>query len=243
MVVDQDVERQIDAFAVLAQLPNPGSLSIITSARAAYPQTPQVAVFDTPFHSTLPPDAHTFAVPARLAERFPIRRFGFHGISCESVLRTASSFLDKPVNALSLIICDLGGGASVTAVRDGQSVDTSMGMTPQDGLVMGTCCGDIDPAVIPYLTQMTSRQDDEVLNLLTRESGSLGLCGDSDMRKVRRRSSAGDETARAALAVYTHRVRHYLGAYIAQLPNLDALVFTGVRGNMMQLCVVRSCNR
>ncbi len=227
VLVDDEVERVIDEYAVLAPLHNAASLAMIRTVAGAFPDVPQVAVFDTAFHATMPTEASTYALPAGLADSFGLRRFGFHGISCDWATRVVAAYLGKPVDDVSLIICHLGGGASVTAVRQGRSVDTSMGLTPLAGLVMGTRSGDLDPAVVPYLMRAAAMTGDEVLDLLMHRSGLVGLCGDEDLLVIRRRAREGDESASLALAVYTHRIRHYVSAYVGQLPDLDAVVFTG----------------
>ncbi len=226
VVVDERVESEIDRLSPLAPLHNPANLDGIRSARAAYPGIPQVAVFDTAFHATIPPQAATYAIPTDLATANQIRRWGFQGTSCAYVARAAAGHLAIPIDEIQLIICHLGNGASVTAVRDGKSIDTSMGMTPLEGLVMGTRSGDIDPAVVTHLMDAADMTGYEVLKLLTHRSGMLGLCGDSDMRTVRERADTGDERAVLALSIYTHRIRKYIGAFLTQLPDLAAVVFT-----------------
>lgn len=226
-LVDDEVEEQIAKLSALAPLHNPASLDGLQVLRATLPDIPHVAVFDTAFHATLPAHAATYAIPAQLASQHGVRRWGFHGTSVRYVVRAAARFLDVPLEAANLIVCHIGGGASVTAVEAGRSVDTSMGMTPLEGLVMGSRSGDIDPAVMAHLTRAEGLSVDEVEHLLNFESGLLGLCGDSDMREVRRRATEGDATARLALDVYAYRLCKYVGAYLAVLPRLDALVFTG----------------
>jgi acetate kinase len=195
-----------------------------------------VAVFDTAFHQTLPPAAYTYAIDAELAEKHHVRRYGFHGTSHKYVSEQAALFLDRPIGELRTIVMHLGNGASVAAIDGGISVETSMGMTPLEGLVMGTRSGDIDAAVLIHLHRHAGLGFDDLDTLLNRESGLLGLTGTSDMRDVQDAASRGDSTAEAALAVYRHRVRRYIGAYIAHLGGLDALVFTaGVGENNVLL--------
>ncbi|MBF0673281.1 MAG: acetate kinase [Salinibacterium sp.] len=224
--IDDDVEAQIDALSVLAPLHNPGAVLGIRAARAALPAVPHVAVFDTAFHATLPPAAHTYAIDTELARRHKVRRYGFHGTSHQYVSRRAAEFLGRPLESLRTIVLHLGNGASVTAVDGGRSVDTSMGLTPLEGLVMGTRSGDIDAGVVFHLARQEGLSIDEIDVLLNRRSGLLGLTGTGDMRDVQEAASSGDETAQAALAIWRHRIRHYIGAYIAGLGGLDALVFT-----------------
>ena len=225
-VVDDGVQDGIDALSPLAPLHNPAAVAGLRVLRDAYPAVPQVAVFDTAFHATLPPEAYTYAVPPELAERYGVRRWGFHGVSVQYVSRRAAEHLGHAPDAVRLVVCHIGNGVSVTAVSAGRSVDTSMGMTPLEGLVMGTRSGDIDPAVVTHLERHAHMTGDDVDTLLTRASGLLGLCGDSDVRTVRQRAHGGDERARRALAVYAHRLRRYVGAFLAVVPGAHAVVFT-----------------
>jgi acetate kinase len=225
-VIDDEVERGIEALAPLAPLHNPPGLLGIRAARAALPELPQVAVFDTAFHATLPPAARSYAIDSRVARRHAIRRYGFHGTSYRIVAERTAAFLDRPLDQLKLIVLHLGNGASAAAIDGGRSVDTSMGMTPLEGLVMGTRSGDLDPAVLLYLQRNAGLDVDELDTLLNRQSGLLGLSGHSDMREVTTAAEAGDPNATLALEVYLHRIRHYIGAYLAILGRVDALVFT-----------------
>jgi acetate kinase len=227
VAIDDAVERQLADLSDLAPLHNPPALAAIRAVRAELPHIPHVAVFDTAFHATLPPHANTYAVPRDLASRYGVRRYGFHGTSVRYVTRVAAAFLGISPKNVNLIVCHIGNGASITAVEGGRSVDTSMGLTPLEGLVMGTRSGDIDPAVVGYLNRTAGLSGAEVEHLLESESGLLGLCGDSDVREVRRRAAAGDTSARMALDVYAYRQRKYVGAYLAVVPRLHALVFTG----------------
>ena len=229
-VVTAEVESQIDQLSALAPLHNPANLQGIRAARKALPDVPQVAVFDTAFHQTLPAAAYTYAIDAELAEEHHVRRYGFHGTSHKYVSEQAALFLDRPLGELKTIVLHLGNGASVAAIDGGISVETSMGMTPLEGLVMGTRSGDIDAAVLIHLHRHAGLDFDDLDTLLNRRSGLLGLTGTSDMRDVQDAASKGDSTAEAALAVYRHRVRRYIGAYIAHLGGLDALVFTAGAG-------------
>jgi acetate kinase len=225
-LITPEVEKQIDDLSALAPLHNPANLLGIRAAQSALPGVPQVAVFDTAFHQTLPAAAYTYAIDAELAKRHNVRRYGFHGTSHKYVSEQAAQFLNRPLGELKTIVLHLGNGASVAAIDGGVSVETSMGMTPLEGLVMGTRSGDIDAAVLIHLHRTAGLSFDELDTLLNRQSGLLGLTGNGDMRNVQEAASGGDDVAEAALAVYRHRVRRYIGAYLAHLGGLDALVFT-----------------
>jgi len=220
------VEINIDELSVLAPLHNPGALQGIRAAKAAFPDLPHVAIFDTAFHQTLPPAAYTYAIDRELAETHRIRRYGFHGTSHKFVSEAAAAFLGRPVGELKQIVFHLGNGASVTAVDGGRSVETSMGMTPLEGLVMGTRSGDIDPAVLFHLARRASLSIDDLDDLLNKRSGVLGLAGVADMRDIEIGMENGDAAATLAMEVYLHRLRAYAGAYLAQLGGVDVISFT-----------------
>jgi acetate kinase len=226
VLVDDAVLAGIEELAELAPLHNPAAAGGIRAARAALPGVPQVAVFDTAFHATLPPAASTYALDRDLSTRYGIRRYGFHGISVRYVVAASARLLGRPVGELNLIVLHLGNGASATAVAGGSSVDTSMGMTPLEGLVMGTRTGDIDPAVAFHLARVAGLSMDEIEDRYQHAGGLAGLCGDNDMRAVQARAEAGDPRAVLALDVYCHRIRRYVGAFHAVLGRLDAVVFT-----------------
>lgn len=225
-IIDDDVERSIALLATLAPLHNPPNLAGISAARAAFPDLPHVAIFDTAFHTTLSEAAHTYAIDRRVAQEHGVRRYGFHGTSHSYVSRETARLMDRPVEELSMIVLHLGNGASACAVQGGRSVDTSMGLTPLEGLVMGTRSGDIDPAVTLHLARTAGMTIDEVDALLNRQSGMLGLTGYSDMRDVRAAANDGSREARLGLEVYSRRIRGYVGQYFAQLGALDAIAFT-----------------
>ena len=225
-VIDVRTLAAIADLSTLAPLHNPANLVGIEAAMDAFPHVPHVAVFDTAFHQTLAPDAYTYAIDRDVAQEHDIRRYGFHGTSHQFVASRAASFLGRPLRDLRLIILHLGNGASACAVRDGISVETSMGLTPLEGLVMGTRSGDVDPAALLHLSREAGMSVDDLDQLLNRRSGLLGLSGRSDMRDVTDAALAGDEWAQRALDVFAHRVRHYIGAYFAHLGGLDAVVFT-----------------
>src|SRR6478736_2101614 len=220
------VEINIDELSMLAPLHNPGALQGIRAAKAAFPDLPHVAIFDTAFHQTLPPAAYTYAIDRELAETHRIRRYGFHGTSHKFVSEAAAAFLGRPVGELKQIVFHLGNGASVTAVDGGRSVETSMGMTPLEGLVMGTRSGDIDPAVLFHLARRANLSIDDLDDLLNKRSGVLGLAGVADMRDIEIRMENGDAAATLAMEVYLHRLRAYAGAYLAQLGGVDVISFT-----------------
>jgi len=225
VVIDERVEAGIRAVSALAPLHNPANLAGIVAARRALPDVPHVAVFDTAFHQTMPEAAATYAIDRAVATEHGVRRYGFHGTSHQFVAGRAAALLGRPLDGLKLIVLHLGNGASATAVDGGRSIDTSMGLTPLAGLVMGTRSGDIDPGALLHLLR-AGMSVDELDRLLNSRSGLLGLTGSSDMRDVTAAADAGDADAERALAVWAHRIRHYVGAYLAQLGGLDAVVFT-----------------
>ncbi|SMG14040.1 acetate/propionate family kinase [Agreia pratensis] len=225
-VVTELVKINIQDLAELAPLHNPANLQGIEAAQKAFPAVPHVAVFDTAFHSTLSPAAYTYAIDKELAERHRVRRYGFHGTSHKFVSEAAAEFLGRPLGDTKTIVLHLGNGASACAVSDGKSVETSMGMTPLEGLVMGTRSGDLDPAVLFHLHRKTGQSFDDLDTLLNRGSGILGLSGHGDMRDMVAAANAGDVDSQAALDVYLHRLKQYVGAYAAHLGRLDAIVFT-----------------
>ncbi|MFD4751959.1 acetate kinase [Streptomyces sp. NPDC058426] len=224
--VDWHVEREIERLVPVAPLHNPAGLAGIRTARRLNPSLPQVAVFDTAFHAHMPEAASRYALDTAVAEAHRIRRYGAHGTSHAYVSRATAELLGRPYEETNTIVLHLGNGASAAAVRGGRSVDTSMGLTPLEGLVMGTRSGDIDPAVVFHLMRNASMSAEDVDVLLNKKSGLYGLCGDNDMREITRRADEGDRTARLAFDVYIHRLRKYIGAYTAVLGRVDALVFT-----------------
>ncbi|UYN82720.1 MAG: acetate kinase [Microcella sp.] len=233
--IDDEVEQAIAALVPLAPLHNPANLAGIRAARLALPDVPHVAVFDTAFHQSMPPAAYTYAIDRGVAAEHGIRRYGFHGTSHQFVAERAAALLDRPLETLKLIVLHLGNGSSVTAVDAGRSIDTSMGLTPLAGLVMGTRSGDVDPGVLLHLLRsgLSGTELDSVLNA---SSGMVGLTGSADMRDVEAAFEAGDADAALALDVWAHRIRHYVGAYLAQLGGLDAVVFTaGIGENSSSL--------
>jgi len=226
-VVDEDVIDAIRQMIPLAPLHNPANLDGILVARELFPSVPQVAVFDTAFHQTMPRTAYRYALPEYLYREHRVRRYGFHGTSHRYVGERAAALLGKPFRECNLITLHLGNGASATAIRGGKSIDTSMGMTPLEGLVMGTRCGDIDPAIHFYLCKNLGLDNETLEDLLNRQSGLLGLCGVNDMREIQRLAEEGDDRAELAIGITAHRLKKYIGAYYAELGRVDAIVFTG----------------
>lgn len=225
--IDQDVIEGIQAAAALAPLHNPPNLLGIEACQVRWPDVPQVAVFDTAFHQTLPAAAYRYAIPEVPGQTDPIRRYGFHGTSFASIRRQVAQYLHREPETLNLIVLHLGNGASMCAIRNGESMDTSMGLTPTAGLVMGTRCGDLDPGVLLHWLRQGPIDAQALDRRINQESGLKGLSGTNDMRELMSRIDAGVPEARTALDVYIHRLRHYVGAYRAELSRLDALVFTG----------------
>lgn len=225
--IDARVEALIEECAVYAPLHNPANLAGIRAAKALFPSIPHIAVFDTAFHANLPAHAFTYAVPQDLYLERGVRRYGFHGPSHQYMALSAAEHLSTDVSRLRLVTCHLGGGASIAAIDGGVSVDTSMGMTPLEGLVMGTRSGDLDPA-IPILLARQGLSADRIDTMLNRESGLAGLSGlGADFRDIERAADAGDPRARLAIDVFVHRIKKYVGAYVAVLGGADAIVFTG----------------
>ncbi|MFG2329084.1 acetate kinase [Streptomyces sp. NPDC048604] len=225
-VIDEEVLAEIERLVPVAPLHNPANLLGIRTATALRPDLPQVAVFDTAFHTTMPEHAARYAIDLETADAYRIRRYGFHGTSHAYVSRAAAALLGKAPEEVNVIVLHLGNGASASAVAGGRCVDTSMGLTPLEGLVMGTRSGDVDPAVTFHLERVAGMSTDEIDTLLNKKSGLVGLCGDNDMREIRRRIDEGDERARLAFEVYVHRLKKYIGAYYAVLGRVDAVVFT-----------------
>ncbi|MBE0576836.1 MAG: acetate/propionate family kinase [Desulfuromonadales bacterium] len=227
-LIDNAMLAMIESCVPLAPLHNPANLTGINAARKILTGVPHVAVFDTAFHSRMPRRALTYAIDAELADSLKIRRYGFHGISHAYVAQKAAEYLGSATNQLRLVTCHLGNGASACAVEFGTSTETSMGMTPLEGLVMGTRCGDIDPAAVLKLVREKGYSTEEVEHLLNRQSGLLGLSGISkDLRDIEAKAAEGNERARLSIAVFSHRVRKYIGAYAATMGGIDAVVLTG----------------
>ncbi|KOU54242.1 acetate kinase [Streptomyces sp. WM6378] len=225
-VITDEVMAEIERLVPVAPLHNPANITGIRTAQALRPDLPQVAVFDTAFHTTMPESAARYAIDVATADEHRIRRYGFHGTSHAYVSRETAKLLGKAPEDVNVIVLHLGNGASASAVRGGRCVDTSMGLTPLEGLVMGTRSGDIDPAVTFHLKRVAGMSADDIDVLLNKKSGLVGLCGDNDMREIRRRCDEGDEKAQLAFDIYIHRLKKYIGAYYAVLGKVDAIAFT-----------------
>lgn len=229
-VITAEVRATIKELSPLAPLHNPANLTGIEVAAEVFPKATQVAVFDTAFHQTMPAKAYRYAIPQALYDDHRIRSYGFHGTSHLYVSKIAIDYLRKSSESTKIITLHLGNGASVAAVQDGKSIDSSMGFSPLPGLMMGTRSGDIDPAIVFYLGRNLGMSFDEIDSLLNKKSGLIGICGDNDMRDIQKRREDGDPSATLALEMYSYRVKKYIGAYVAALNGLDALVFTAGAG-------------
>lgn len=235
VLIDDLVIRAIREQIPLAPLHNPANLIGIEVARTILPDARQIAVFDTAFHQTIPRKAFLYALPYELYKKHKVRRYGFHGTSHVFVAEQAAQYLRKPLSELNLITIHLGNGCSMSAIEHGRCVDTSMGMTPLEGLVMGTRCGDIDPAIPFYLSEYFNLSLKDIDHLLNKESGLKGLCGENDFREIIKKYESNDEQARIALEVYTYRVKKQLGAYLAVLGRCHGIVFTAGIGENVAL--------
>jgi len=244
--INQEVLDTVSRLSELAPLHNPPNLMGIEGARKIMPNAPQIAVFDTAFHQTIPRYAYVYALPYDLYEKHGIRRYGFHGTSHKYVARRATRILEAkgiPVEKQRIITCHIGNGVSFTAVKGGKSVDTSMGLTPVEGLVMGTRCGDIDPAILPFLENTLDYSADDIDDLINKKSGLLGISGiGNDMRDIEDSAQAGNERARLALEIFCYRARKYIGAYAAAMGGLDAVVFTAGIGEHSPGIRARMCD-
>jgi len=226
-VITKEVVETIRSLIPLAPLHNPANLKGIEVISKIAPNLVQVAVFDTAFHQTMPEYAALYPIPYELYQSSGIRRYGFHGTSHAYVAKKAAEMMDEDLNTLNLITLHLGNGASATAIKAGKSIDTSMGLTPLEGLMMGTRCGDIDPAIIPFLSHNHDMNIDDIDKMLNKESGLKGICGTNDMREVVMQAEQDDTLSSLALEMYIHRIKKYIGAYSAILGRVDAIIFTG----------------
>ncbi|MCO5224843.1 MAG: acetate kinase [Thermomicrobiales bacterium] len=225
-IITDEVVRTVEELSPLAPLHNPPNLLGVQAARVAFPDIPHVGVFDTAFHQTMPPEAYTYAIDRAVADEYGIRRYGYHGTSHKYVSELAAEYLQLPLADVNTIVLHIGNGASATAIRGGKSVDTSMGLTPLEGLVMGSRSGDIDAGIIFHLARQAGMSSADIDTLLNRKSGLVGLFGTGDVRDVLAAADQGDANAQLALDVYCHRLKHYVGAYYAVLGRVDCIVFT-----------------
>ncbi|MDR3296357.1 MAG: acetate kinase [Clostridiales Family XIII bacterium] len=226
ILITDAVMQVLEDCVDLAPLHNPPNILGINACRELMPKTPMVAVFDTAFHQTMPPEAYTYALPYAYYEKYGVRRYGFHGTSHKYVAERAADMLGVNIDDLKIITCHLGNGASVTAIKRGKSIDTSMGLTPLEGLVMGTRSGDLDPSILSYISEKENLPLHKVMDVLNKESGVLGISGvSSDFRDLETAVEEGNERAALAIKVFAHKVRFYIGAYIAIMNGVDAIVF------------------
>ena len=241
IVIDKDVIRKIEEISPLAPLHNPVNLMGINAILSLSPKTRQVAVFDTAFHQSIPKHAYTYALPYSFYKENFVRRYGFHGTSHYYVSKMGAEVLGKSPEDCNFITLHLGNGASACAVKNGKSVDTSMGLTPLEGLVMGTRSGDIDPAIIFYLSRELGLNIKELDSTLNKKSGLKGICGTNDLREIQTRVEEGDELAKLALEIFCYRIKKYIGSYFAVLGNVDAIIFTGGIGEHSKIVREKVC--
>ncbi|WP_440602447.1 acetate kinase [Bacillus sp. GB_SG_008] len=226
-LIDEQVLAEIDALSELAPLHNPAHVIGIKAFQEVLPNVPSVAVFDTAFHQTMPEESFLYSLPYEYYEKYGIRKYGFHGTSHKYVTERAAELLGRPLESLRLLSCHLGNGASIAAVEGGKSIDTSMGFTPLAGVTMGTRSGNLDPALIPYIMKKTGQTVDEVLNVLNKKSGMLGLSGfSSDLRDIEQAEEEGNHRAEVALEIFIGRIHKYIGSYAARMKGVDAIIFT-----------------
>ena len=235
VLITDDVIKALEECVELAPLHNPPNLLGIAACQELMPDTPMVGVFDTAFHQTMPPQSYIYAIPYEYYEKYGIRRYGFHGTSHQYVSERAAEMLNVNIEDLKIITCHLGNGASVSAIKRGKCIDTSMGLTPLEGLVMGTRSGDIDPAIVTYIREKENLEQGVANEILNKKSGMLGISGvSSDFRDIEAAAEEGNERAMLALKVFAQRVKFYIGGYIAEMNGVDAIVFTaGVGENDM----------
>jgi acetate kinase len=227
VLITESVLKKFEELSELAPLHNPANITGIKAFHKVLPNVPAVAVFDTAFHQTMPESSFLYSLPYEYYEKYGIRKYGFHGTSHKYVSERAAEMLGRPLSQLRLISCHLGNGASIAAIQGGKSIDTSMGFTPLAGLTMGTRSGDIDPALIPYMMEKTNKTADEVLEVLNKKSGMLGLSGfSSDLRDIEQEALKGNDRAELALAVFASHIHKYIGSYAARMSGVDAIIFT-----------------
>ncbi|MFN2339920.1 MAG: acetate/propionate family kinase [Halanaerobium sp.] len=227
VIIDEQAIKKLEKVSDLAPLHNPPNIMGIEVCKELMPDKPQVGVFDTAFHQSMPAKAFVYALPYEYYKKHDVRRYGFHGTSHGFVAKRAAQMMDQPLSELKIISCHLGNGASVAAIKNGKSVDTSMGLTPLEGLVMGTRCGDIDPAIIPFIMNKENSSASEMDDILNNESGLLGISGvSSDFRDLENSADAGNQQAEIAIELFNYRVKKYIGAYTAAMGGVDAIIFT-----------------
>lgn len=227
VLITDEVLKQIEDLSDLAPLHNPANVTGIKAFRHILPNVPAVAVFDTAFHQTMPKSSYLYSLPYEYYEKYGIRKYGFHGTSHKYVTLKAAEMLGKPIEELRLISCHLGNGASIAAVHGGKSIDTSMGFTPLEGITMGTRSGSIDPALVPFIMKKTGQSAEEVINVLNKKSGLLGITGfSSDLRDIEEAANVGNERAELALTIFANHIHKYIGSYVARMNGVDAIIFT-----------------
>lgn len=243
-LIDDEVMKAIEECNDLAPLHNPANLIGIRACQALMKETPMVAVFDTAFHQTMPAKAYLYGLPYEYYEKYKVRRYGFHGTSHSYVSKRAAEFLGEDYDKMKIIVCHLGNGASVSAVKEGKCVDTSMGLTPLEGLIMGTRSGDMDPAIIEFLAHKENLTIDEIMNVLNKKSGVYGLSGNvsSDFRDLEKAAAEGNEKAKLTLDAFDYRVAKYIGAYVAAMNGVDAICFTAGLGENGSTTRERICS-
>ena len=243
MLINSDVIAGIEACCEIAPLHNPPNLHGIHACMELMPEVPQVAVFDTAFHQTMPKTAFLYGLPYEMYVKYGLRRYGFHGTSHRYVAQRASEMMGEHMSDLRIITCHLGNGASLTAIKYGKSVDTSMGYTPLEGLIMGTRSGEIDPAIIPFLMEKENMDAQQIDNFLNRRSGILGISGlSSDFRDLEQAANNGDERSQLAIDIFAYKVRKYIGGYVAAMGGVDAIVFTAGLGENSPFMREKICN-
>lgn len=243
VLIGLDVLKSIELCSMMAPLHNPANLLGVEACEKLMPSTPQVAVFDTAFHQTMPKQAYLYGLPYELYEKYALRRYGFHGTSHKYVAQRAADIMDEHMTNLRIITCHLGNGASIAAVKYGKCIDTSMGYTPLEGLVMGTRSGEIDPAIIPFLMEKENLNAKEIDEYLNKKSGILGISGiSSDFRDVEQAASEGNERAQLAIDIFAYKVKKYIGSYVAAMGGVDAIVFTAGLGENSPFMRDKICN-
>ncbi|MEA3498599.1 MAG: acetate kinase [Campylobacterota bacterium] len=241
VMVTKKVIKELEKLIVLAPLHNPSNIDGIKTIKSKLPKIPQVVVFDTAFHHTIPKKNFLYPLPIEYYNKYKIRKYGFHGTSVEYVANKFTQKYNKKLKDLNLIVLHLGNGASITAIKNGKSYDTSMGFTPLEGLMMGTRSGDIDPAILLFLENQLKLNLDDINNILNKQSGFKGVCGQSDLRKIIQMGKDGDENSKLAIEMYVDRIRKYLASYILKLKNIDGIIFTGGIGENSSLIRKKVC--